>query len=64
MRTRWTAVAMIGAVVVAAVAFTAQSDLQQMLKDTGVGAHWIYDDFNQAVAQAKATNKPILALFR
>jgi hypothetical protein len=63
MRTHWTTVAIISAMMVAGMGLYAQSDLQEALKDN-VGAHWIYDDYNQAVAQAKAANKPILALFR
>ena len=64
MGTRCAAVTIIGTMLLAGVVLFAQSDLQQKLKDTGVGAHWIYDDFQQALAQAKAANQPILALFR
>ncbi len=42
----------------------AQPNLQQVLKDTEVGAHWIYDDYAKAVAQAKETGKPLLVAFR
>ena len=41
----------------------AQSDLRDALKDS-VGAHWIYDDFPQAMARAKQTGQPLLVLFR
>jgi hypothetical protein len=64
VKTRWTAVAIISALLLAVIGLYAQTDLQQKLRDTGVGAHWIYDDFQQAVAQAQAANQPILALFR
>jgi hypothetical protein len=42
----------------------AQSDLQRNLKDTNVGKHWIYNDLNEGNAQAKATDKPLLVVFR
>jgi hypothetical protein len=29
-----------------------------------VAAHWIYDDYTQAVAQATASGKPLLVTFR
>ena len=45
-------------------ALFAQQSLQQVLKDTEVGAHWIYDDYSKAVSQAKETGKPLLVAFR
>jgi hypothetical protein len=42
----------------------AQSDLQRNLKDTDVGKHWIYNDLKEGNAQAKATGKPLLVVFR
>lgn len=42
----------------------AQSDLQRNLKDTNVGKHWIYNDLKEGNAQAKATGKPLLVVFR
>lgn len=42
----------------------AQNRLRKSLVDDQVAAHWIYDDYPRAVAQAKATGKPILALLR
>ncbi len=60
---RWTVVTIVGAMLLAGVGLYAQSDLQQALKDS-VGEHWIYDDLSKAVMQAKAANKPVLALFR
>jgi hypothetical protein len=42
----------------------AQPDLQRNLKDTNVGKHWIYNDLNEGNAQAKATGKPLLVVFR
>lgn len=43
---------------------TAQPNLQETLKDTNVAAHWIYDDYTQAVARATMTGKPLLVTFR
>ena len=42
----------------------AQEDLQRNLKDTDVGKHWIYNDLKEGNAQAKATGKPLLVVFR
>jgi hypothetical protein len=42
----------------------AQSDLQRNLKDTNVGKHWIYNDLKEGNAQAQATGKPLLVVFR
>jgi hypothetical protein len=42
----------------------AQDNLQRTLDDTGVGRHWIYDDFERARALARQTGKPLLVLFR
>ncbi len=33
-------------------------------KDIEVASHWIYDDMPAAIAQARQSGKPILALFR
>ena len=41
----------------------AQTDLSRALKDH-VADHWIYDDLDKGVAQAKETGKPILVVFR
>ena len=38
--------------------------LQSSLRDTGLGAHWVYDDFEQARATARRQKKPLLVLFR
>jgi hypothetical protein len=43
---------------------SAQPNLQQVLKDTAVAAHWIYDDYTQAVARATASGKPLLVTLR
>lgn len=51
-------------VTAAASTLVAQPSLQEQLKDSGIGAHWIYDDIPQAIRQARATGKPIFALFR
>ena len=45
-------------------AVQAQTDLQKNLKDTGVAAHWIYDDIGKGFAEARATGKPLLVTFR
>lgn len=39
-------------------------ELQKKLKDTAVHASWIYDDLPAALETAKASGKPVLALFR
>ena len=41
----------------------AQTDLSRALKDH-VADHWIYDELDKGVAQAKETDKPILVVFR
>jgi hypothetical protein len=48
----------------AAVQDVPKEELRKKLKDTAVHASWIYDDLPAAFEQAKASNKPILALFR
>mgnify|MGYP001561431792 CR=1 FL=1 len=48
----------------AAASLGAERTLQETLKDTAIGAHWIYDDFAKAVTQAKATGRPLLVTFR
>ncbi|MCC2672352.1 MAG: hypothetical protein K0Q72_4824 [Armatimonadetes bacterium] len=63
-RVRW-AVSLLAAVgLLAAAGLKAQTMLQKALFDDEVAAHWIYDDFGKAVAQAQATGKPILAVLR
>jgi len=42
----------------------AASPLGEALKDIPVAEHWIYDDFPKAVAEAKASNKPLLVVIR
>ncbi len=39
-------------------------DLRTLLKDVELGQSWVYDDVDAAFARAKATGKPVLALFR
>jgi hypothetical protein len=39
-------------------------ELAQILKDTAVAAHWIYDDFARGVTEAKATSKPLMVTLR
>jgi serine protease Do len=41
-----------------------RSPLGESLKDIDIADHWIYDDFPAAVAQAKATGKPLLVVLR
>lgn len=41
-----------------------QVPLQKVLVDDEVAPNWIYDDFERAREQARATKKPILALLR
>jgi hypothetical protein len=42
----------------------ARSPLGESLKDIEVAPHWIYDDFPAALAQAKASGKPLLVVVR
>jgi hypothetical protein len=41
-----------------------KTPLGEALKDIDVADHWIYDDWPQAVAEAKSTGKPILVVLR
>jgi hypothetical protein len=41
----------------------AQTELREALKDSA-GAHWIYDDFPEAVKRAEQMGRPLLVLFR
>lgn len=45
-------------------AMTAETELQQQLKDTNLAPHWLYCDLPEAMAQAKETGKPILVVLR
>jgi len=51
------------AFVVAAPA-RAKSPLGEAVRDIDPASHWIYDDWSQAVAEAKQTGKPILVVVR
>ena len=42
----------------------ADDELRERIKDHDLAAHWIYDDFPRAEAEAKKTGKPLLVLFR
>jgi hypothetical protein len=64
MKGRYATVLALSATVAFSVTTGAQTDLRQTLKDTDVGTHWIYDDLNRALTEAKSTGKPLLALFR
>ncbi|MBI3463681.1 MAG: hypothetical protein HY000_11580 [Planctomycetes bacterium] len=63
MRNRFKPCVLVAGLLVAAGAHF-QSDLKKALKDTEVAPHWIYDDIPKAFAQAKATGKPLLVVFR
>jgi hypothetical protein len=54
----------LGAALLAVAGLQAQVPLQKALFDDELGSHWIYDDWSRTVTEAKAANKPILALFR
>lgn len=43
------------AMLLAAASLCAQPNLQLILKDNAVGAHWIYDDFAKGVTEANPT---------
>lgn len=38
--------------------------IRKALKDTEVHSSWVYNDFDKALALAKKSGKPLLALFR
>lgn len=61
---RWHTGLLAAVTLLAAAGLQAQGLLQKALRDDDVAAHWIYDDFDKAREQAKATGKPILALLR
>jgi len=54
----------VGVILFLSPSIRAQSELQQSLKDLDIAPHWIYDDLPKALAEAKATGKPILMVFR
>jgi hypothetical protein len=64
MQPRWRFLLVLGTLLALSPMLRAQSELQKQLKDIHVGAHWIYDDLAKGFAQAKATGKPLLVLFR
>jgi hypothetical protein len=64
MRAKFTIPLVLGMIFVASPWLNAQSDLQRGLKDTNVAKHWIYNDLKEGNAQAKATGKPLLVVFR
>lgn len=47
-----------------AVQEPAKDALRQALKDTDLEGDWIYDDVAAGFAQARATGKPLLIVFR
>jgi hypothetical protein len=64
MRTLLQAVLVGGTLLTLSTSLPAQSELQQALKDVDLAPHWIYDDLPKAMAQAKATGKPVLIVLR
>lgn len=62
-RNRWNLVPL--AVLSAGIAAggVAQSPLQRALNDD-VASHWIYDDYDSAVREARSSNKPVMAVLR
>jgi serine protease Do len=50
--------------ILASPLLAADRELQVALKDTEVAPHWIYDDLAKGIAQAKATNKPLMVVVR
>jgi serine protease Do len=48
----------------AAAASHAKSPLGESLKDIDVAEHWVYDDWPRALAEAKASDKPLLVVLR
>ena len=64
MRRQWLIGALAGIGLLAGAGLHAQATLQAALHDNEVAAHWIYDDFDRALQEAKATQKPVLALLR
>jgi hypothetical protein len=64
MNTRFLLTVVASTIMFSTASLSAQPNLQQMLKDTAVAAHWIYDDYTQAVARATASGKPLLVTLR
>jgi len=64
MRTLLLRLLALGTCAALAPSASAQNPLQTSLQDTDIAPHWIYDDLPRAIVQAKAENKPILAVFR
>ena len=64
MRSWWHWVWIVVAVAMYGPVAFGQSDLQKKLKDTDVGARWIYNDIGKGFTEARATGKPLLVTFR
>jgi hypothetical protein len=64
MPAKFTLPIVVGTIFASSLGLHAQSDLQRNLKDIDIGKHWIYNDLKEGYAQAKATGKPLLVLFR
>jgi hypothetical protein len=64
MNQRWLISGLAAAGLLAGAALQAQVPLQKALFDDEVAAHWIYDDWDRAAGEARASGKPILALLR
>ena len=56
--------AVLGVLLVSNPTLRAQTELQKSLKDLDLAPHWIYDDLPRAMAEAKATGKPLLVVLR
>jgi hypothetical protein len=52
------------AAVAALLAMQSKDELRSALKDEFAGREWIYDDMPAALAAAKASGRPILAVVR
>lgn len=62
---RTAAILALGSLLAAAPARADDSDaIKKALKDTDVHPSWVYNDLDAALAQAKKSKKPLLALFR
>jgi serine protease Do len=64
MRSVWLILVACAGIVISCAEISAQSGLRESLKDIEIAPHWIYDDLPAALDQARATGKPVLAVFR
>jgi hypothetical protein len=54
----------VGGLLLTGAGLQPQSSLQDLLNDTALPGTWVYDDIQGAHAQARASGKPLLFLFR